>query len=102
MIDLSLNLKKETEKKFKKILMQYSNQEQFAKNIIEYEISELKKAIINIQVDMRKFETKYNLSAEQFVEKYETDELGDNEDFIIWAGLYEMLNQNKNRLLELE
>ena len=50
MIDLCLDLEKETEKKFNKILDQYANKEIFAQNIIEYEISELKKGIINMQL----------------------------------------------------
>ncbi|MGR3178977.1 MAG: hypothetical protein ACUZ8E_13065 [Candidatus Anammoxibacter sp.] len=102
MIDLCLDLKKETERKFNKILGQYSNKEIFAQNVIEYEISELKKGIINMQIDLRQYENKYNLSSEGFSKKFESGELGDDEDYIIWAGIYEMFKNNKKRLLELE
>ena len=102
MIDLKLDLKDETEEKLKKILAQYSDKEIFAKNIIGYETSELKKAIVNIQVDLRNFEKKYNLSSDEFSQKFETGKLGDDEDYIIWAGLYEMLTKNVKRLAELE
>lgn len=102
MIDLSLNLKEETREKLKKILAQYSDNEVFATSIIGYETSELKKGIINLQIDLKNFEKKYNLSSEEFFQKFDSGELGDEEDFIIWAGLYEMLNKNINRLAELE
>lgn len=102
MIDLSLNLKEETKEKLKKILAQYSDSEVFATNIIGYETSELKKGIINLQIDIKNFEKKYNLSSQEFFQKFDSGELGDDEDFIIWAGLYEMLNKNINRLAELE
>ena len=102
MIDLCLDLEKETEKKFNKILDQYANKEIFAQNIIEYEISELKKGIINMQIDLRKYENKYDLTSENFFKKFESDELGDDEDYIIWAGIYEMFNNNNKRLQELE
>ncbi|MBN2011459.1 hypothetical protein JW960_19155 [candidate division KSB1 bacterium] len=102
MIEIGLNLKKDTEKKLKKIIAQYSDNEVFANQIINYETSELKKAIINLQIDLKKFERKYDLSSKEFYQKFDSGELGDNEDFIIWAGLFEMLNQNLNRLAELE
>ncbi len=102
MIELSLNLNEETEEKLKKILAQYSNRELFAKNIIKYETSELKKSIINLKIDLKNFENKYKLSTEEFTQKFEMGKLGDDEDFIIWAGLYDMLTQNLKKLTELE
>ena len=102
MINLNLDLKKETEVKLKKILAQYSDIEDFARNIIEYETSELKRAIINLQIDLKIFEKKYNLLSDEFFQKFESGELGDKEDFIVWAGLYEMLTRNMKKLAELE
>ncbi len=102
MMELSFDLKEEIEIKLKKIFDLYSDKEIFAKNIIEYEISELKKSIINIQIDLNHFENKYNLLTIDFYKKFESGELDDIEDYIIWAGIYEMLIQNNKRLAELE
>ncbi len=96
MIDLSTNLKKETKEKLKKILAQYSDNEVFVTNIIGYESSELKKRIVNLQIDIKNFEKKYKLSSEEFFQKFDSGESEDDEDFIVWAGLYEMLNKNMN------
>ncbi len=101
MMELTFDLKEEIEEKLKKIFDRYPDKEIFAKNIIEYEIYELKKSIINIQIDLKKFENKYNLSTIDFYEKFESGELGDDEDYIVWSGIYEMLIQNNKRLLEL-
>jgi len=98
----ALDLQEETKTKLKKILDQYSNKEVFAKNIIEYETSQLKKGIINIQLDLKSFEKKYGLSSNDFYQKFKSGEYGDDEDYIIWAGIYEMLKQNQKRLMELE
>ncbi|MBN2093249.1 hypothetical protein JW964_26735 [candidate division KSB1 bacterium] len=102
MMNLSLDLEEKTKVKLKKILDQYPDNEVFAKNIIGYETSELKKGIINLQIDLKNFEKKYNFSSDDFFQKFDSGELGDEDDFIIWAGLYEMLHQNMNRLAELE
>ncbi len=102
MFEFALDLKDETKAKLKKILDRYSDKEVFAKNIIEYETSQLKKGIINIQFDLKNFEKKYGLSSNDFYQKFKSGEFGDDEDYIIWAGIYEMLIHNKGRLAELE
>jgi len=102
MLELALDLQEETKKKLKKILDQYSEKKLFAKNIIEYETSQLKKAIVNIQLDLKNFEKKYQMSSKDFYQKFKAGEFGDDEDFIIWAGIYEMLGQNQKRLADLE
>ena len=101
-MEFTLDLKNETKEKLKKILDQYSDKEVFAKNIIEYETSQLNKGIINIQLDLKSFEKKYGLSSKDFYQKFQAGEFGDDEDYIIWAGIYEMLDQNQKRLAELE
>ena len=102
MLEFTLDLAEDTKNKFKKILDQYSDKEIFGKNIIEYETAQLKKGIINIQLDLKSFEKKYGLSSKDFYQKFKSGEFGDNEDYIIWAGIYEMLNQNKKRLAEIK
>lgn len=102
MLEFALDLEEETKNKLKKILDQYSDKEIFAKNIIEYETSQLKKGIINIQLDLKSFEKRYGLSSKDFYQKFKSGEFGDDEDYIIWAGIYELLDQNQKRLAELE
>lgn len=51
---------------------------------------------------MKKFEQKYRLSTEEFYRKFKSGELGDDEDFILWSGIYEMQQESNRRLAELE
>ena len=99
---LKLDLKPETEKMFKKILKNYKdNHEVFIKNIFDHQTSNLKKEILNITLDLKSFEKKYNLSTEKFYKKFQSAEHNDNTDFITWAGIYEMLKRSENKLDEL-
>jgi hypothetical protein len=66
------------------------------------EIAELKRGILNLQVDIRAFEEKYKMSSDEFFERFEKGAVGDSEDFMIWAGLRELLRNNQRRLDELE
>jgi hypothetical protein len=61
----------------------------------------LRKALLNIQIDLNKFEDKYNLSSDTFYKKFRAGELGDDEDYMLWAAIYEMFIENQNRLGEL-
>ncbi len=95
---LELHLQPQTEERIKRILGQHCNMEIFAQNIIAYQIAELKKAILNIRLDLEQFELQYQQSTEVFYESFTAGELEDTEDFIVWAGLYEMLLKNVREL----
>lgn len=43
----------------------------------------------DIEAELRKFEERYGLSSAEFYDKYNRGEMGDSEDVIEWAGLYE-------------
>ena len=95
---LQLQLQAPTEKRLKKIIAQYNDLELFAQNIIAYQISQLKTALLNIRLDLRQFEQKYQQSSDTFYQQFTTGKLDDREDFILWAGIYEMLQDNKRQL----
>lgn len=102
MLNLQLHIRPRTERRLKKILEYTHDQETFAQNIISYKIAELKKGIFNIKLDIREFEDRYHISAGEFYRQFEQGMTDDTEDFIIWAGLCEMLRENKEKLKGLE
>jgi len=102
MIKLSFELQPETEQKFTRIMEQYSDKEEFFQDIIRYQVDELKNSIRNIEIDLRELEQKYCLSSEEFYRKFTNGELGDEEEYILWSGIYEIQLENKKKLIELE
>ena len=102
MVNIKLQLQPKTEERLRKILAQYHNQEAFAQNIIAYQITELKRAILNIRLDLQQFEQKYQLETEKFYRQFQTGLLEDTEDFMLWAGIYEMFQENSRKLKELQ
>jgi hypothetical protein len=101
MIDLQLALQPQTEQRLKKILSQVQDKEAFALNIIAYQVSELKKGILNLRLELDDFERKYNMTSAKFYKGFLDGILEDEADFMTWAGLYEMLCQNQVQLSEL-
>ncbi len=57
---------------------------------------------MNLQLDLREFEIRYQQLSQDFYQQFQQGLLGDNEDFIVWAGLYEMLKNNEKYLRELQ
>ena len=101
MLNLQLEIQPQTEQRLKRILAFTHDQEVFAQNIIAYQIAELKKGILNIRLDLKQFEEQYQLDSDIFYQQFEQGQLEDSEDYLLWAGLYEMLHKNTARLQEL-
>jgi len=102
MLNLHLNVNAKTAKRLKKVLEYSRDEETFAQNVIAYQLAELRRGILNLKLDMQVFEEKYRLSSQDFYAKFNLGEMGDDEDFITWAGLVEMLTENEKRLGALE
>ncbi len=101
MLNLQLKVPAETARRLKKVLEYTQNQETFAENIIAYQIAEMKKGNLNMRLDLKQFEEKYQMNSEIFYREFVQGKLEDTEDYMVWAGLYEMLEKNKTRLQEL-
>jgi hypothetical protein len=102
MLDLRLDVQPKTAQRLRKVLALAPDPETFAQNIIAYQITELKRGILNLRLDLKGFEEKYQRSTADFYNEFSQGKAGDAEDYIVWAGLYEMLDTNVKRLQELE
>ena len=98
MLDLHLEVKPKTAQRLRQILEFYPSQQAFAQNIIAYQIADLKRGILNLKFDLEEHEKKYQLLTEDFYRQFTRGIADDREDYIIWAGLYEMLCANEKRL----
>jgi hypothetical protein len=70
--------------------------------VISFQLSRYRDSIDRINSDLKKFETAYKMSSEQFYQKFEEGELGDDEDFFEWSGLYENVRLFKKRIEDLD
>ena len=102
MNSLNFDLKQDTEHKLNKILGMYPDKDAFFRNVIIYHIKRIQKEQINIQADMIDFEKKYGISTKDFYNQYKSGKKGDNEDVLIWAGIYEMYIENTKKLSEIQ
>lgn len=75
--------------------------ESFAQQAAVYQISELNKAILNLRLDLKELETRYQRSSKDFYAAFSRGEVEDSEDLLFWAGLCEMLYENEAQLAAL-
>ncbi len=102
MLHLNLNVQPQTAKRLKKVLEYSRDEEAFAQNIIAYQVAELKRAILNLKLDINTYEDKYKMFSAVFYEKFQQGQTDDSEDMLAWAGLCEMLEKNEKQLQGLE
>lgn len=102
MLNLKLNIQPRTEQKLKKILIYAQDEETFAQHIIAFQIGELQKAILNLRLDLKEYETRHGMQTEVFYRQFQKGLTEDNEELMIWAGLYEMLKRNEEQLQDLQ
>ena len=102
MMTINVELKPHVEKSLKYIISQQTKEEDFFQDFILYKILELKKANSNIKKDMRRFERKYKLSSNEFYAKFEEGKFGDEDDFMLWSGIYELYQTNSNELSKIQ
>ncbi|MEW5766251.1 MAG: hypothetical protein AB1797_01320 [bacterium] len=101
MLQLQLDVQPQTEQRLKKLLQVIPDQEQFAQNLLDYQVAEFKKSLLNLRLDLQQFEETYHLSTEEFYQQFQAGIRDDREDYMVWAGLYELLCENEQRLREL-
>ena len=98
MLNLQLDVKPNTEVRLRRLLSQMQDTEEFAQNIIAFRISELRRGVLNLRIDLKRFEDQYQMSSETFYNRFEQGQIEDAEDNMLWAGLYEMYRENQQKL----
>lgn len=102
LLQLELNIQPQTAQRLIKVLASVPDEETFARDIIAYQIAELNKGLMNIRIDLKQFEQKYQQTTKEFYRQFQNGETDDSEDALLWAGLYEMLMDNERHLQELQ
>ncbi|RLD65839.1 MAG: hypothetical protein DRI95_07875 [Bacteroidetes bacterium] len=99
---IQLQLSKKTEQRLKQIMLLHKDKDNFFNKMIDYQINELKLSILNIEKDLKQFEKKHEIGSKLFYERFENGKIGDEDDYIVWAGIYEMFLRDKQKLEKLQ
>lgn len=61
-------------------------------NLVKGRLIAIKKELESIKVDLDFLANKYSMTNDEFLKKFETGELGDDQDFFLWEGSVKMKN----------
>ena len=70
MLDFYLSVQPKTEQRLKIILKSIEDEENFAQSIINSQIERLQKAILNLRLDLKAFEQKYQKNLNNFIKSF--------------------------------
>lgn len=101
MQQITIELQPRLAKQFNKYVQMFGSNELLFDRFFEYHIKRIKREIARMQVELSKYETKYSLTTAEFYQKFETGELGDDTDYMLWAGIYELQTDSKSKLEKL-
>lgn len=87
--------------KFDAYIQLFGSKETLFDEFIAYHIHRIKRSIARMQLDLEIYEKKYNMSTFDFYKQFEAGVLGDENDFMLWAGVYELQLDTKNKLSQL-
>lgn len=102
MNSLDFGLKQDTENKLNKVLEVYADKDAFFRDVINYHIQRVLREQTNIQADLFEFEKQHGVSTKDFYSQYKSGQKGDDEDTLLWAGIYEMFMENEQKLSEIQ
>ena len=72
------------------------------KEALEIEASRLKYSLNIAKKRLKRFETKYNISSEKFINKWSAEDLkGKDLEYVEWAGEYQLFSRLNERLVVL-
>jgi hypothetical protein len=70
--------------------------------IIEYEKEKTIEEVNMLKKELSRFESTYQMSSEDFFDKFEKGDLGDKEDYFEWSAMYQMYERSVDLLSILE
>ena len=70
--------------------------------IIEHETEKTSREVQMLSKELAQFESSYQMSPDEFFDRFEKGELGDKEDYFEWSAMYRMYRRSEERLKMLE
>ncbi len=58
----------------------------------------LRAALLRTKENLKHFETRYNISSAEFYKKYQKGKMDDRDDYVDWAGEYQIFQNIQNQL----
>lgn len=102
MSKITIDLNPDTASKLDSFVKAFGSKEILFEEFISFHKSKLTREIVQMQIELDAFEKKYNMDSKELYEKFEKGLLGDENDYMIWAGIFEMQKDSREKLKKLK
>jgi hypothetical protein len=101
MSQVTINLNPSLAGRFRRLMSAFGN-EYAVERFLSYEEKRLRQEIMGIKADMVQLERKHGMDSSSFYSKFSSGELGDDQDFMLWSGLVELLRDSEEKLRSIQ
>ncbi len=101
MLDLQSEVQPKTIHRLEVMAGFYSNKETFVQDMLDYKITDLRRGSFNMRLDLQEYEDQHNMTTETFYAQFMDGKIDDSEEYMLWAGVYEMWLECEAQLQEL-
>ena len=101
MQQITIDLQPKIANKFNNYVQLFGSEELLFDKFIEYHVNRIKREIARMQIELEKYEKRYNLKTGDFYNRFERGEFGDESDYMLWSGIYELQIDSKKKLESL-
>jgi hypothetical protein len=98
---VSFELQPNIAARLEKYLKFFGSKEIMFNKFIDFHINRIKREIALMEIDLKAYEQKHNMTSEVFYQKFSAGQTDDSGDYLLWAGIYEMQQSCKQKLSEL-
>jgi hypothetical protein len=98
---VSFELQPNIAARLEKYLKLFGSKEIMFNKFIDFHINRIKREIAQMEIDLKAYEQKHNMTSEAFYQKFSAGQTDDSGDYLLWAGIYEMQQSCKQKLSEL-
>jgi len=98
MQQIVIDLQPQIANKFNAYVQLFGSKDLLFEKFVDYHVNRTKREIVRMQLELDKFEEKYHINTNEFYKAFENGQFGDENDFMIWAGIYELQVDSKSKL----
>lgn len=97
MSQVTIHLNPTLAERFRRLMVAFGS-DTAVERFLRFEEKRLRQEISGLKTDLADLEQKHGMDSASFYSRFSNGELGDSQDFMLWAGLVELLRDSEEKL----
>lgn len=101
MSQITITLSPSIAERFRRFMSAFGN-DGAVERFLSYEEKRLRQEVAGLRADLAEMEQRHGMDSDSFYARFSAGQLGDDRDFMLWAGLVELLRDSENQLRDIQ